>query len=80
MIALLDAYLIFEDDEYLGAYENIHRFVMDHGINHEIGEWYPLFDKDNNRLANYLAHAWKINYHTVRAVILCETKLLRLTN
>lgn len=79
MIALLDGYITWNDPDFLKAYENIHRFVFDHGINHEVGEWYPLFDKDNNRLDDYMGHAWKINYHTVRAVLLCEKKLLKLT-
>ena len=64
--------------EYFDAYENVHRFVMDHVINHRVGEWYPLFDENNNRLWDYLGHAWKINYHTVRAMIQCERRLSRL--
>ena len=79
MIALLEAHLLWEDPEYLKAYENIHRFVMDVNINHEVGEWYPLFDENNTMLADYMGHAWKINYHTVRSVILCEKKLRQLT-
>ncbi len=79
MIALLDGYLTWNDPEYLKAYENLHRFVFDVGINHDVGEWYPLFDKENNPLADYMGHAWKINYHTVRSVLLCEKKLLKLT-
>lgn len=79
MIALLDAYMLWDDPEFLKAYENIHRFVMDVNINHDVGEWYPLFDENNTMLNDYMGHAWKINYHTVRAVILCEKKLRQLT-
>jgi mannobiose 2-epimerase len=78
MVGMLDAHLVYGDDEYFDAYENVHRFVMDHVINHRVGEWYPLFDENNNRLWDYLGHAWKINYHTVRAMIQCERRLSRL--
>lgn len=78
MVGMLDALLLLNDDKYLDAYENVHRFVMDHVINHKVGEWYPLFDENNNRLWDYMGHAWKINYHTVRAMIQCEQRLSRL--
>lgn len=78
LVGFLDAYLIFGEEKYLDAYENVHRFVMDHGINHEVGEWYPLFDEHNNRLWDYMGHAWKINYHTVRAAIQSEIRLRRI--
>ena len=78
LVGLLDAYQLFGDEKYLDAYENVHRFVMDHVINHAVGEWYPLFDENNTRLWDYMGHAWKINYHTVRSMIQCESRLLKL--
>lgn len=75
LVALLDGIRIFHDERYLDAYENIHGFVMDTMINHEVGEWYPLFDENNNRLWDYMAHAWKINYHTVRSMIQTDRRL-----
>ena len=78
LVGMLDAYQIFGDEKYLDAYENVHRFVMDHVINHEVGEWYPLFDENNTRLWDYMGHAWKINYHTVRSMIQTESRLLKL--
>ncbi|NLN94146.1 MAG: N-acylglucosamine 2-epimerase [Candidatus Hydrogenedens sp.] len=75
LVGMLDAFLLLEDEKYWDAYENVHRFVMDHVINHEVGEWYPLFDENNNRLWDYMGHAWKINYHTVRAAIQSEQRL-----
>jgi len=78
MIGMLDACLLFGADRYWDAYENVHRFVMDVVINHEVGEWYPLFDENNRRLWDYMGHAWKINYHTVRAAIQCEQRLAKL--
>ncbi len=78
LVGYLDAYLLFGDDRYLDAYENVHRFVMDTVIHHEVGEWYPLFDENNNRVWDYMGHAWKINYHTVRSMIQCEKRLSRI--
>ena len=75
LVGMLDAYIRFRDPKYLDAYENVHRFVMDIGINHKVGEWYPLFDENNNLLWDYMAHAWKINYHTVRSMIQSEARL-----
>jgi mannobiose 2-epimerase len=78
LVAMLDGYLLFGDDRYLDAYEKVHRFVMDHVINHDVGEWFPLFDEDNNLLWDYMGHAWKINYHTVRSMIQTERRLERI--
>ena len=78
LVGFLDAYLLFGEEPYIAAYENVHRFVMDHVINHEVGEWYPLFDENNNRLWDYMGHAWKINYHTVRSMIQSESRLKRI--
>jgi mannobiose 2-epimerase len=78
MAGLLDAYQLFGDAKYLDAYEKVHRFVMDHVINHDVGEWFPLFDENNTLLWDYMGHAWKINYHTVRSMIQCESRLLKL--
>ena len=80
MIGMLDACLLFGPEQYFDAYENVHRFVMDHVINHDVGEWYPLFDENNNRMWDYMGHAWKINYHTVRAAIQCEQRLAKLVS
>ena len=78
LIAMLDGVILFGDEKYLDAYENVHGFVMDSVINHEVGEWFPLFDENNNLLWDYMGHAWKINYHTVRSMIQSERRLNRL--
>ena len=78
MVGFLDGALLTGDNKYLDAYENVHRFVMDHVINHKVGEWYPLFDENNNRMWDYMGHAWKINYHTLRAAIQSEARLAKL--
>lgn len=78
LTGFLDAYQLTGEDRFLDAYGNIHRFVFDRVIDHEVGEWRPLFNQDNAPLAKDLGTAWKIGYHTVRAMIECERRLLRI--
>ncbi|MDP7640148.1 MAG: hypothetical protein QGG73_10620 [Candidatus Hydrogenedentes bacterium] len=75
---MLDAYILFGDPKYLEGYEKVRRFVMDVGINYEVGEWLPLFDEQNNLLKDCMGHGYKINYHTVRSMIQAEARLLKL--
>jgi len=75
LVGFLDAYRLFGDEKYLDAYENVHRFVMDKVIHHKVGEWFPLLDENNNVVWDYMGHAWKINYHTVRSMIQSEARL-----
>jgi mannose/cellobiose epimerase-like protein (N-acyl-D-glucosamine 2-epimerase family) len=69
LTAMLDAYLMFRDKIYLEAYQNVHRFVFDKVINKGIGEWFPLLSREGNPIWTHMGHSWKINYHTVRAMI-----------
>lgn len=78
LVGLLDAFLLFDDLKYLDAYESVHRFVMDRMIAHDVGEWIPLFDENNEVLNDALGSAWKINYHTVRSMLQCEARLLKI--
>ena len=80
LVAMLDGFELSGDERYLEAYGNVHRFVFDHVINHTVGEWIPLLDEHNNVLWDYMGHAWKINYHTVRAMIECRRRLKEIIN
>lgn len=75
LVAMLDGLQRFGDLHFWEAYRNVHRFVFDHVINHQVGEWYALLGPDNRVIWDYLGHAWKINYHTVRSVIECSERL-----
>jgi len=77
LVGMLDAYLIFGEEKYLDAFRKTWRFVWEHQINHEVGEWYALLDRDGTVLWDYLGHAWKNNYHTVRSMIECLRRLSR---
>jgi mannobiose 2-epimerase len=79
MIAMLDAVRWWGDEVYWRAYENVHKFVFDLMIHHDVGEWWPLFKSDNSRLWEYMSTAWKVNYHTIRGMLECERRLADLS-
>ncbi|MGF7215387.1 mannobiose 2-epimerase [Spirosoma lacussanchae] len=78
LIGFLDAYRITENHDYWRAYENVHRFVLDKMVNAEVGEWWPLMTREGQPIWTHMGHSWKINYHTVRAVIQSMARLDRL--
>jgi mannose/cellobiose epimerase-like protein (N-acyl-D-glucosamine 2-epimerase family) len=78
MIGMLDAYLLFRSEKYWETYENVHRFVFSKVINHKIGEWWPLLTRKGEPIWTHMGHSWKINYHTVRAMIQCIYRLNRI--
>jgi mannose/cellobiose epimerase-like protein (N-acyl-D-glucosamine 2-epimerase family) len=70
LVGMLDAYALFGDEKYWNAFENVYRFVFEKFVNMEAGgEWYERLDWEGNPLDDALGHAWKISYHTVRAII-----------
>ena len=78
LIGMLDAYLMFDEEKYWNAYKNVHRFVFDKGINHEVGEWWPLMSREGEPIWTHMSHSWKINYHSVRAMIQSIERLDRI--
>jgi len=79
LLGLLDAYLLFKDDKYLNAWENVHRFVFSKVINREAGEWFPLLTREGEPIWTHMGHSWKINYHTVRSMIQSINRLEKIT-
>lgn len=70
LIGFLDAYRFLGDEKFARAYENVHRFVFDKMILHHVGEWWPLMNREGSEpIWTHMSHSWKINYHTVRAMI-----------
>jgi mannose 2-epimerase len=75
LTALLDAYIMFKDPVYWESYINVHRFVFDKMINKGVGEWFPLMTREGIPIWTHMGHSWKINYHTVRSMILSIQRL-----
>ncbi len=69
LVGFIDAVLLFKKSNYWTAFENIYTFIWTKNINHNVGEWYALLNRDGTVKWDYLGHEWKINYHTVRSVI-----------
>lgn len=78
LIALLEACLRFDIDKYWPVYENVHRFVFDKMINHQVGEWWPLMTREGKPIWTHMSHSWKVNYHTVRSMVQSIKRLNRL--
>ncbi len=79
LIGLLDGVLMFNDEKYWKAYVNVHRFVIDKVVNKGVGEWYPLLTRTGVPIWTHMSHSWKINYHTVRAMIQSVVRLEKLS-
>ncbi len=69
LIGLLDGVYMFKDEKYWSAYKNVHRFVLDKVVNKGVGEWFPLLTRRGEPIWTHMGHSWKINYHTVRAMV-----------
>ncbi len=69
LIGMLDAYILTEDPKYWHAYKNVFDFTFNKVINHKVGEWWPLLSREGEPVWRHMGHAWKTNYHTVRAMI-----------
>ena len=78
MIGMLEGFIRFRDEKYLQAYENVHRFVFDKMIDHEVGEWLPLLTREGKPIWTHKSHSWKVNYHTIRCMIQCINRLEKL--
>ncbi|MBT3242434.1 MAG: N-acylglucosamine 2-epimerase [Bacteroidetes bacterium] len=79
MIGALDAYLMFGKEKFWDAYKNVHRFVFDKVINHKVGEWFPLLTREGKPIWDHMSHSWKVNYHTVRAMIQSIERLKKIS-
>ncbi len=70
LIAMLDATILLGDAKYWNAFVNIFDFLFAKFIAMDAGgEWYERLDREGHILDGDLAHAWKISYHSVRAMI-----------
>lgn len=78
MIGMLDGCLYFDKQKYCPAFENVHRFVFDKMIHHDIGEWFSLLTREGEPIWTHMSHSWKVNYHTVRCMIQCIQRLDKL--
>ncbi len=75
MVGFLEAYRLFKDERFRGAFANIWNFVNNRMINHRVGEWYTLLSRDGMPLVTDLGNEWKVAYHTGRSMLECSARL-----
>ncbi len=81
MIGMLEGCLRFGTRVYWPAYLNVHRFVFDKMINHPVGEWWPLLNREGQPVRwTHMSHSWKVNYHTIRCMVECIKRLEKLVS
>jgi len=78
MIGMLDGCIRYRSEQYWKAYENVHSFLFRKGINHDLGELWPLLSREGEPIWTHMGHAWKTSYHSVRGMIQCVKRLDRL--
>lgn len=78
LVGFLDGYELFGDPRYLEAFACLWRFVRDHMIIREVGEWRTLLARDGKPLDANIGNPWKVSYHTGRAMIECARRMQRI--
>ena len=69
-------YLLYRDERYIRR-TKMSSLRFDVMISHEVGEWLPLLQQDGTPIWSHMSHSWKVNYHTIRAVVLSINRLER---
>jgi len=81
LVGMLDACLLFDDDSYWDAFKIVYDFVFNKFVVMDAGgEWAERLDRQGNPIDYALGHAWKISYHTVRAMIQSIKRLQQLAS
>ena len=75
MVGMLEACLRWGPEKYEKAYDKVHRFVFDYMVHDRVGEWWPLLTRKGEPVWTHMSHSWKVNYHTVRAMLECWKRL-----
>jgi len=80
LVGLVDAYEIVKDLRYVEAFRRQWKFVNQYMINHELGEWLTLVNREGEPLWSDIGNPWKACYHTGRAAfeVLTRIDLLRI--
>jgi len=78
LVGFHDGYETFEDEHYFDAFENVWTFVNTHMINHTVGEFRTLLNREGQPIDANISNPWKVAYHTGRALLECSQLLARL--
>lgn len=78
LVGFLAGYELFHDVKYYEAFQAIWSFVDTKMINHEVGEWRRLLDREGNVIDGNIGNEWKVAYHSGRSMTECERRLKQL--
>lgn len=78
MIGVLYACNLFDYKEYWEVFKKTYNFIFNKVINHPLGEWWPLLNREGDVLCYHMSNSWKIDYHTIRSTILSINLLNKL--
>jgi len=78
LVGFLEGYELFGDVKYFEAFQTIWKFVDTKMINHEVGEWRRLLDRDGKVIDGNIGNEWKVAYHSGRSMVECEKRLNKL--
>lgn len=78
LVGFLDAFERLGHEKYFRAFEKTWQFDKKYMINHDLGEWRQLVDKEGRVIVGALGNPWKAFYHTGRSVMESIIRLERL--
>jgi mannobiose 2-epimerase len=78
LVGYLDAYETLGDERYLEAFLKTWAFDHTHMINHDVGEWRQLLNREGKIIVGDIGNPWKAIYHSGRAVMESVLRLQRL--
>jgi mannobiose 2-epimerase len=78
LVGFLEGYELFNDIRYYEAFQKIWGFVDTKMINHEVGEWKRLLDREGKVIDGSIGNEWKVAYHSGRSMMECDKRLQQL--
>lgn len=80
LVGFLEGYELFNDVKYLEAFHAIWNFADTKMINHKVGEWRRLLDRDGNVIDGNIGNEWKVAYHSGRSMVECLNRLNKINS
>jgi mannobiose 2-epimerase len=78
LVGFLEGYELFNDIRYYEAFQTIWNFIDENMINHQVGEWRRLLDRNGKVIDGNIGNEWKVAYHSGRSMMECNRRLQKL--
>lgn len=78
LVGYLDAFAKLGDEKYFDAFYKTWQFDKKYMINHEVGEWRQLLNREGSVLVGDIGNPWKAIYHSGRSMLECSQRLKEL--